>query len=67
MRTAFGMLTSTIPRFFIWLDPQAIHQLVKPAEEINHLHELEQPFVIQSQLMHRRSVDILSILAAHHG
>lgn len=31
---------STIPRLFVRLDLQAIHQLVEPAEQIHHSHQL---------------------------
>jgi hypothetical protein len=46
------------------MDTQAVHQLIKSTEEIDDGHELEHAFVVQPQLLRRRSVNGQSVIAA---
>ena len=46
MPPAFCSLTSTIPRFFVGFDAQAVHQLVETAEQVNHSHQFDHPLVV---------------------
>ncbi len=65
MLTASDSLTSTVPGLFIRLDLQTVQQLIEAAEEIDHRHHFDDPLVVQSQLPHRGSMDVDSILAPH--
>ncbi len=45
---------------------QAVHQLAKAAEQVDHGHQLEHGLGVQPQLLHRRSVDPESVVAPIH-
>ena len=64
MRPAPCGLPSPIPGLLISLDGQSVHQLVEAAEQIDDGHQLQHPFIIQTQLPHRGSVNVQSVLAA---
>ncbi len=61
MRKAHGFLVTTLTHT---MDTQAVHQLIKSTEEIDDGHELEHAFVVQPQLLRRRSVNGQSVIAA---
>ncbi len=63
MRTAFGQLTSAVPGLLIYLHLQAVHQFIEAHKEIDHCHHLKNTFVVQSQLLRRRSMNGESVLA----
>jgi hypothetical protein len=54
---------SAVPGLLVRLDLQAVHQPVEPAEQVDHRHELEDRRIIQTQLLHRRSVNLESVSA----
>ena len=64
MHTAFESSSSPVPGLLVRLDPQAIHQLAETTEQINDRHQLQYGFIIQPQLLHRRSMDLESVPAA---
>src|SRR6266545_1798864 len=55
---------SAVPGLLVGLDAEPVHQLVETAEQLDDRHELKDPLVVQSQLLHRRSVDLQSVVAA---
>jgi hypothetical protein len=58
---------SAIPRLFVRLDLKPVHQLVEPTEEIDDGHKFEHGGIVQTQLLHRRSVYLESIPAPLDG
>lgn len=57
---------STVPRLLVRLDEQTVHELVQAAKQVDNCHQLDDGFVVQAQLLHRRSMDSQSIVAAVH-
>ena len=57
---------STEPGLLIGLDAQPLHEAVQPAEEVHDAHHFEDRFVIESELLQRRSVDLHSIVTGVH-
>jgi hypothetical protein len=57
-RTATLFSSSAVPGLLVGLDLKAVHQLVEAAEQIDDGHQLEDSFVVQSQLPHRGSVNL---------
>ncbi len=67
MLTAFKLLASAIPRFFIHFYLQAIQKLIETAEQIDNCHQLKYAFIIEAKFPHRGSMDGDSVLTTHHG
>jgi len=48
MLTAFKILSSPIPGFFVCFDLQPIHQLIEATEQVHNRHKFEHRLVIES-------------------
>jgi hypothetical protein len=58
-------LSSPVPGLFVWLHLQTIEELVEPAEQVHHCHQLHDPLIVQAKLPHRGSMHGDSIFTAH--
>lgn len=61
-----GARASAVPRLLVRLYLKAVHELVEAAEQVDYGHQLQNSFVVQTQLLHRRSMDLQSVVAGVH-
>ncbi len=66
MPTAFEALPSPEPRFFVEFQLETLVEVIEPAEEVDHGHQFENPFIVQAEFPHRGSVNGNSVVASQH-